>query len=172
MTRWQALAATALRAVVRAGTREALRAVGRRAGGARPAPRAERRPQQQPPRQQPPGRGRGAAGPAAPPSARRPYPGDFTGRGRIEYTPALDGDPDPGEIVWTWVPFEEDATRGKDRPVLVVGRDDGWLLALLLSSRDHDGPGSDAADEARHGRTWMEIGSGSWDRRGRTSEVR
>jgi hypothetical protein len=70
------------------------------------------------------------------------------------------------------VPFEEDATRGKDRPVLVVGRDDGWLLALLLSSRDHDGPGSDAADEARHGRTWMEIGSGSWDRRGRTSEVR
>ena len=26
---------------------------------------------------------------------------------RTEYSPAHDGDPDPGEIVWTWVPFEE-----------------------------------------------------------------
>ncbi len=29
------------------------------------------------------------------------------GRVRTEYAPAHDGDPDPGEIVWTWVPFEE-----------------------------------------------------------------
>lgn len=26
---------------------------------------------------------------------------------RTSYAPDRDGDPDPGEIVWTWVPFEE-----------------------------------------------------------------
>ena len=31
-------------------------------------------------------------------------------------------DPDPGEIVWTWVPYEEHDGRGKDRPVLLVAR--------------------------------------------------
>src|SRR3712207_6960888 len=30
----------------------------------------------------------------------------------------------------------------------------------------------DAADEARHGRRWMDIGSGPWDARRRPSEVR
>ncbi len=41
---------------------------------------------------------------------------------RISYAPDLDGAADPGEVVWTWVPFEEDAAQGKDRPVLVVAR--------------------------------------------------
>ena len=41
---------------------------------------------------------------------------------RIEYRPQQDGDPDPGEVVWAWVPFEEDPTLGKDRPVVIVGR--------------------------------------------------
>jgi hypothetical protein len=76
---------------------------------------------------------------------------------------------DPGEVVWAWVPYEENDGRGKDRPVLVVGRDDGLLLALMLTSKDHD---RDAADEARHGRRWMDVGTGGWDRRGRPSEVR
>jgi hypothetical protein len=67
------------------------------------------------------------------------------------------------------VPFEEGDGRGKDRPVLVVGRDGGALLALMLSSQDHD---LDAADEARHGRHWVDIGTGAWDRQGRPSEVR
>ena len=97
------------------------------------------------------------------------YPGDFQGTPDISYEPAPDGDPDPGEIVWTWVPYEEDHGRGKDRPVLVIGRDGAWLLALMLTSRDHD---RDAADEQRHGRQWMDIGTGPWDRRGRPSEVR
>ncbi|GAB2677407.1 type II toxin-antitoxin system PemK/MazF family toxin [Thalassiella azotivora] len=97
------------------------------------------------------------------------YPGDFTGRARIEYAPRSDGDPDPGEVVWTWVPFEEDHTRGKDRPVLVVGRDGRWLLALMLTSRDHD---RDAADEARWGRQWVDVGTGGWDARRRPSEAR
>ena len=50
------------------------------------------------------------------------YPGDFTGVVRPVYAPDPDGDPDPGEIVWTWVPFEDDPSQGKDRPVLVVAR--------------------------------------------------
>jgi hypothetical protein len=58
---------------------------------------------------------------------------------------------DPGEIVWTWVPFEEDHTQGKDRPVLVIGRDAQWLLALPLTSKDHD---RDLGKEARTGRRW------------------
>ena len=103
------------------------------------------------------------------PTPRYSYPGDFTGTVKVEYSPRGDGKPDPGEIVWTWVPYEEDHTRGKDRPVLIVGRDDAWLLGLQLTSKDHD---RDAADEARHGRRWIDIGSGPWDRQGRPSEVR
>jgi len=97
------------------------------------------------------------------------YPGDFDGVPEMTYAPARDGDPDPGEIVWTWVPFEEDHSRGKDRPVLVIGHDGEWLLALMLTSRDHD---RDAAQEARWGRQWVDIGSGPWDRQGRPSEAR
>ena len=54
---------------------------------------------------------------------------------RLVYAPDLDGRADPGEIVWTWVVYEDDPTRGKDRPVLVVGRDRRTLLGLMLSSR-------------------------------------
>lgn len=117
--------------------------------------------------------------PVRPPRARRPArparpaPGggttDFTGRARISYAPRADGRPDPGEVVWTWVPYEEGDGRGKDRPVLVVGRDAGRLLVLMLSSKDHD---RDAADEARRGRVWVDVGAGAWDAGGRPSEVR
>jgi hypothetical protein len=101
--------------------------------------------------------------------ARAGYRGDFHGVPDLSYNPIPDGRPDPGEIVWTWVPFEEDHHRGKDRPVLIVGRDGDQLLALMLTSKDHD---RDAAQEARHGRHWVDIGSGAWDREGRPSEVR
>lgn len=87
----------------------------------------------------------------------------------VHYAPDLDGEPDPGEVVWAWVPYEDDPQQGKDRPVLVIGRDGGALLALQLSSQDHD---LDAEDEARYGRYWMDIGSGAWDHQGRPSEVR
>ncbi|MGL5857645.1 MAG: hypothetical protein ACRC35_04430 [Angustibacter sp.] len=36
------------------------------------------------------------------------YPGDFTGRSTVRYRPIADGLPDPGEVVWAWVPYEED----------------------------------------------------------------
>jgi hypothetical protein len=90
--------------------------------------------------------------------------GAHTYRGAIhwEYSPELDRDPDPGEIVWSWVAFEEDDSIGKDRPIAVIGRaDDGRLAALMLSSRGHDGD-----------RDWIAIGSGPWDREGRPSWVR
>lgn len=85
------------------------------------------------------------------------------------YEPNPDGEPDPGEVVWAWVAYEDDPAQGKDRPVLLVGRDGGDLLGLQLTSKDHD---RDAEDEARHGRYWMDVGSGDWDRERRDSEVR
>jgi hypothetical protein len=93
-----------------------------------------------------------------------PAPGD-----EIGYLPLADGRPDPGEVVWAWVPFDEGDGRGKDRPVLVIGRRGTDLLGLMLTSKDHD---RDSADEARHGRVWTDIGSGPWDARNRPSEVR
>lgn len=87
----------------------------------------------------------------------------------MTWAPQPDGRPDPGEIVWTWVPFEEDHRQGKDRPVLLIGRDGAWLLGLQLTSKDHD---RDLAQERRAGREWFDIGSGPWDSKGRPSEVR
>lgn len=100
---------------------------------------------------------RRTAGPAAHPA------------GTVDYTPVLDGEPDPGEVVWAWVPYEDDPSRGKDRPVLVICRDGGSLLALQLTSQDHD---LDAVEEARYGRFWMDVGAGGWDHDRRPSEVR
>lgn len=81
---------------------------------------------------------------------------------KVMYAPDLDGRADPGEIVWTWVVYEDDPTRGKDRPVLVVGRDRSVLLGLMLSSQERQ---SDDRD-------WVAIGSGDWDYEGRPSWVR
>ncbi|KLU10465.1 type II toxin-antitoxin system PemK/MazF family toxin [Kocuria sp. SM24M-10] len=95
----------------------------------------------------------------------RPYPGDWTGPVRPVYRPLSDGQADPGEIVWTWVPFEEDHRRGKDRPVLVVDRAGDDLLCLMLTSRDRtDGLDPDP--------DYVDVGAGPWDPRGRPSEVK
>ena len=85
------------------------------------------------------------------------------------YRPESDGLPDPGEVVWTWVAYEDDPSRGKDRPVLVLAREGGELLCLQLTSKDHD---RDADQEASWGRHWTDIGTGGWDRQRRPSEVR
>lgn len=115
--------------------------------------------------------GRRERAPSPAQAAGAAYPGDFRGTPEISYEPNPGNGKvaDPGEIVWTWVPFEEDHGQGKDRPVLVIGRDGPWLLALPLTSKDHD---RDAVQEARAGRRWTDIGCGSWDNRGRSSEVR
>lgn len=58
--------------------------------------------------------------------------------------------------------YEDDPTRGKDRPVLVVGRDQRTLLGLMLSSQDYHQNDPD----------WVDIGIGNWDYDGRPSWVR
>jgi hypothetical protein len=86
---------------------------------------------------------------------------DRAGR-RIDYAPDLDGAADPGEIVWTWVKYEDDPHQGKDRPVLVVGRDGRTLLGLMLSSQsERDGQ-----------RNWLALGAGTWDHDERPSWIR
>jgi hypothetical protein len=89
---------------------------------------------------------------------------DYDGRLTPEYAPDADGDPDPGEVVWVWVPFEEDPDQGKDRPVVVIGRaldGPGDLVALMVSSKDH-------GDDDR----WRSIGAGGWDPEHRESWAR
>ncbi|MFB9377833.1 type II toxin-antitoxin system PemK/MazF family toxin [Kineococcus gynurae] len=116
--------------------------------------------------------------PATAPSGRAPAPTRFHRPAvlEIDYAPVDDGRPDPGEIVWTWVPYEEDDGRGKDRPVLVVGRRGDELVGVMLTSKDHVGPTSGSAAPSRapraDGRVWVDVGSGGWDPRGRASEAR
>jgi hypothetical protein len=114
--------------------------------------------------------GRIAGGAAAPTRTARPIPAQVARRRQVAvlqrrelaYAPELDGQADPGEIVWTWVPYEEDPRQGKDRPVLVVGRQSRTLFGLMLSSQsDRDGQ--------RH---WLALGPGEWDRDQRPSWVR
>jgi len=60
------------------------------------------------------------------------------------------------------VAYEDDPARGKDRPVLVVGREGRRLLGLMLSSQaERDGQ-----------RGWLALGGGAWDREARPSWVR
>ena len=82
----------------------------------------------------------------------------------FDYAPRRDDHPDPGEVVWAWVPYEEDLSQGKDRPVLVIaeeqasaGGSDGSgevLIALMLTSRDRADEGAVTTDE--HGSTWVD----------------
>lgn len=69
---------------------------------------------------------------------------------RMTYRPDPDGDPDPGEVVWTWVPFEENDGRGKDRPVLIVAAEAaGTVLGVQLTSKRHE--------------DYLPVGTGGWD---------
>lgn len=80
---------------------------------------------------------------------------------RITYAPNPDGDPDAGEIVWTWVPYNENDGRGKDRPVLVIARQsDDRVYAVRLTSKAHDGD-----------RDFLVLGTGEWDAQGRPSWI-
>lgn len=78
----------------------------------------------------------------------------------VEYSPRIDGDPDPGEVVWTWVPFEEDPDQGKDRPVIVIGRRSRSLVGVPLTTKQND-------REAQ-----ISIGTGDWDPKRRKSYAR
>lgn len=80
---------------------------------------------------------------------------------QLSYSPDRDGAPDAGEIIWTWVPYEENDGRGKDRPVLVIARESAHrVYAVRLTSKAHD-----------RDRDYLSIGSGAWDSQGRESWV-
>ena len=74
----------------------------------------------------------------------------------VEYSPNIDGDADPGEVVWTWVPYEDDPSKGKDRPVVIIGRSGNDLAGVPLTSKNN-------------GRGAVAVGTGAWDRSGRPS---
>lgn len=93
------------------------------------------------------------------------YPGDFKGRPQITYAPHTGKTPDPGEVVTAWVPDEADHKQGKDRPVLLIGRDGDWLLGVTLSIVDREPD----AEQIGH---WVTIGTGAWDTRRRQSQAR
>lgn len=79
----------------------------------------------------------------------------------LSYAPKRDNAPDGGEIVWTWVPYEERDGRGKDRPVLVLGRADATRsYAVRLTSKPHDGD-----------RQYLSLGTGEWDPQRRPSWI-
>jgi hypothetical protein len=80
---------------------------------------------------------------------------------QLDYAPSKDGDPDAGEVIWTWVPYEENDGRGKDRPVLVIGRQSAdRVYAVRMTSKAHE-----------RDRDYLSIGSGGWDSQGRNSWV-
>lgn len=118
-------------------------------------------------RRRTPTRSTRATGPTPAPAGGA-YRGDFDGTATIEYAPRADGDADPGEVVWAWVPYEEDPSQGKDRPVLVLARSGDDLLGLMLTSKDHTRDSRPRPD----GPVWLDLGTGAWDRQGRPSEVR
>ena len=95
--------------------------------------------------------------------------------GMADYSPEADGQPDPGEVCWAWVPYEEDASQGKSDRCSYRGprrrrRGGGdHVVARRMTRNDHD---RDAAQEAAAGRHWMDVGAGDWDRERRPSEAR
>ena len=77
---------------------------------------------------------------------------------QVVYAPDLDGEPDPGEVVWAWIPYDDDPSQGKDRPAVVIGVDGADLVLVPLTTKRH--PGREDEDE---------VGSGEWDRSQRNS---
>lgn len=67
---------------------------------------------------------------------------------------------DVGDVVWAFVPFADDPSQGKDRPVAVVGVDrSGTLTAVYMTS-----------NEGRANRPGVvALSSGDWDPQGRRS---
>ena len=59
------------------------------------------------------------------------------------------------------MPYTENDGRGKDRPVLVIGRQDAQrVYAVRLTSKPHEGD-----------HDFLALGTGAWDSRGRPSWV-
>lgn len=79
----------------------------------------------------------------------------------LSYAPITDAAPDAGEIIWTWIPYAEGDGRGKDRPVLVIGRrDSAHVYAVRLTSHAHPNDSD-----------YFALGAGEWDSQRRPSWV-
>lgn len=78
----------------------------------------------------------------------------------VMYAPDMDGQADPGEVIWTYIRTQ----KGGDlqlRSILIVGRHKHTLFGLLISA--------DPEHIKKH--NWMRIGAGPWDRESRESSV-
>ncbi len=76
----------------------------------------------------------------------------------VIYRPDSDGRPDPGEVVWAWIPYEDDPAQGKDRPCIVLGHEGDDLALAALTSRGRDGDPD-----------IVPVGTGRWDPQRRPS---
>lgn len=63
------------------------------------------------------------------------------------------------------MPYEDDYSQGKDRPVLLIGRSGPRLLALMMTTRDRSNARESDPD-------YVDVGTGPWDAQGRPSEVK
>ncbi|WP_297007116.1 type II toxin-antitoxin system PemK/MazF family toxin [uncultured Corynebacterium sp.] len=79
----------------------------------------------------------------------------------VIYAPDMDGQVDPGEVVWYGVVRTRDDTP-ELRACLIVGRNEHTLLGLLISSNP----------EHRTEDNWISIGTGLWDPKGNKCWVR
>lgn len=120
----------------------------------------------------PPPAGTGGSVPSGALQARRGVVAGYTQQSRrdihlagvrVTYKPDYPDDhPDPGEVVWAKVRYQEDVNQSKDRPVLIIGRINGSnkLAAVQLTSQI-------TGRKDQH-----VVGPGSWDRLGRNSAVK
>lgn len=80
----------------------------------------------------------------------------------VVYSPDMDGQADPGEVVWIPLQLEGETAALRERGVVVVGRQGQHLLGMLISTR------TEHADQPE----WLFIGSGSWNEDPKPSWVR
>ena len=80
----------------------------------------------------------------------------------IVYSPDMDGQADPGEVVWIPLQLEGEDAALRERAVVVVGRHDQYLLGMLISTRT----------EHSEQPEWLFIGSGFWNEDPKPSWVR
>lgn len=79
----------------------------------------------------------------------------------VIYAPDMDGQADPGEVVWVYIRTQKGGEL-ELRALLIVGRKKHTLLGLLISSSERNSTSP----------TWIDIGSGPWDPEGTESYVR
>ncbi|VEH09218.1 PemK-like protein [Corynebacterium kutscheri] len=78
----------------------------------------------------------------------------------IFYAPDMDGQVDPGEIVWFIAPVDKHS--GEERAMVVIARTGDTVYGLLISANAHH-------DKEE---TWLDIGAGPWNKKGHNAWVR